>query len=214
LEPGYHLTSGDIARLLQVDLKTVHNWFDRGYLTGRRTQGRHLRFARVEVARFLRVHDYPSSVSLGPEPPRVVVDAPAPAPSYVDALKRASELTVCDGLYRALLEAGTGRHEILVIDLDARNPAEVEKLIEAVRAWPSTSSLCLIGVSAQKRKRSAFLAQGGDVAWEPGAGADLKGLVRWAIGATRQLPPKVEVAGPDAAEEAPASVGRRGRARN
>ena len=53
------LTSGDLARSLAVDLKTVHRWVQRGVLRGHRTKGGHLRFRRVEVVRFLRQRRLP-----------------------------------------------------------------------------------------------------------------------------------------------------------
>ena len=54
-DPALHcLTSGDIARSLKVDLKTVHRWVRRGRMRGHRTKGGHLRFRRIEVVRFLR----------------------------------------------------------------------------------------------------------------------------------------------------------------
>jgi excisionase family DNA binding protein len=44
----------DVARLCDVDLKTVHNWVNKGKLRCRRTEGRHLRIQRVDLVAFLR----------------------------------------------------------------------------------------------------------------------------------------------------------------
>ena len=52
-------TAQDVARFCEVDLKTVHHWADRGKIVHRRTEGRHLRFRRNDVVRFLRAHGYP-----------------------------------------------------------------------------------------------------------------------------------------------------------
>src|SRR5689334_9732986 len=52
-------TGQDVARFCEVDLKTVHHWADRGKIPHYRTDGRHLRFRRNEVVRFLRAHGYP-----------------------------------------------------------------------------------------------------------------------------------------------------------
>ncbi len=43
----------------EVDLKTVHHWVERGKVPHFRTEGRHLRFRRNDVVRFLRAHEYP-----------------------------------------------------------------------------------------------------------------------------------------------------------
>jgi excisionase family DNA binding protein len=52
------LGANDIAHLCRVDLKTVHNWVNRGVLPHFRTPGRHLRFRPEHVASFLRAWGY------------------------------------------------------------------------------------------------------------------------------------------------------------
>jgi excisionase family DNA binding protein len=52
-------TGQDVARFCEVDLKTVHHWANRGKIPHHRTEGRHLRFRRNDVVRFLRAHGYP-----------------------------------------------------------------------------------------------------------------------------------------------------------
>lgn len=53
-----------LANFCEVDLKTVHHWADRGKVAHFRTDGRHLRFRRNDVVRFLRAHGYPLPESL------------------------------------------------------------------------------------------------------------------------------------------------------
>lgn len=52
-------TAQDVAHFCEVDLKTIHHWVERGKIAHRRTEGRHLRFRRMDVVRFLRGLDYP-----------------------------------------------------------------------------------------------------------------------------------------------------------
>ena len=52
-------TASEVARFCQVDLKTIHNWAERGEVRHFRTPGRHLRFRRVDVLDFLRKYGYP-----------------------------------------------------------------------------------------------------------------------------------------------------------
>ncbi len=52
------LTASDVADLCEVDLKTIHNWVERGCIPHFRTPGRHLRFQALDVARFLREWGY------------------------------------------------------------------------------------------------------------------------------------------------------------
>jgi excisionase family DNA binding protein len=52
-------TAQTVADFCEVDLKTVHHWADRGKVPHFRTDGRHLRFRRNDIVRFLRAHGYP-----------------------------------------------------------------------------------------------------------------------------------------------------------
>lgn len=52
-------TAQEVAGFCEVDLKTVHHWAERGKVPHFRTEGRHLRFRRNDLVRFLRAHGYP-----------------------------------------------------------------------------------------------------------------------------------------------------------
>lgn len=54
-----HYTAAEVAKMCEVDLKTIHNWADKGHIEGWRTPGRHLRFLRKEVVAFLGRNGYP-----------------------------------------------------------------------------------------------------------------------------------------------------------
>ncbi len=104
------LTATQIAAFCDVDLKTIHNWADRGKIRGWRTRGRHLRFRRLDVVDFLRAYGFPIPDALREGRPRVVaVDADRDGLGWVRrALTRRFEVTafehVVDGLV-ALAEA-------------------------------------------------------------------------------------------------------------
>jgi excisionase family DNA binding protein len=49
-----YLKSVDVARMCQVDPKTVHKWVDTGSLKHFRTPGGHRRFHRDDVLEFMR----------------------------------------------------------------------------------------------------------------------------------------------------------------
>ncbi len=66
-------TASQIARFCQVDLKTIHNWAERGRIPHFRTPGRHLRFRKPHVLDFLRKYGYPIPDELEPERPRVAL---------------------------------------------------------------------------------------------------------------------------------------------
>jgi excisionase family DNA binding protein len=72
-KPEGLFTASQIARFCQVDLKTIHNWADRGQISHFRTPGRHLRFRRPHVLDFLRKYGYPIPEELESERPRVAL---------------------------------------------------------------------------------------------------------------------------------------------
>jgi len=69
-------TAQDVARFCEVDLKTIHHWAEAGKIRHHRTEGRHLRFRRNDVLRFLRAHGYPLHDALTAARPRVFYAAP------------------------------------------------------------------------------------------------------------------------------------------
>ena len=103
-------TASDVARFCQVDLKTIHNWADKGEIRHFRTPGRHLRFRRLDVLDFLRKYGYPIPEVLRMGKPKVVaVDSD---PNVLAALRRALsrrfELTTFQDPFDALV-AGVPR---------------------------------------------------------------------------------------------------------
>jgi excisionase family DNA binding protein len=98
------LTATQIAEFCSVDLKTIHNWADRGKIRGWRTSGRHLRFRRLDVVDFLRAYGFSIPDVLRESRPRVVaVDADPEGLAWMRrALARRFEVTgfehVIDGL--------------------------------------------------------------------------------------------------------------------
>ena len=76
-----------VAEFCDVDLKTVHNWANRGKIQGVRTEGRHLRFRHLDIVAFLRAYSFGLPEALRQARPRVVVvDSDA---RTLDALQRA-----------------------------------------------------------------------------------------------------------------------------
>lgn len=186
---GYHLTSGDVARLLQVDLKTVHNWVSRGHVAGRRTEGRHLRFARSEIVRFLREFGYPVPNFLGGAPPRVVIDA---TPAEVRrALSRGFDTTCCEDLFSCALAVADGTHEAVVVDVDSNSKQQLTTFVHALRSWPSCRQVCIVGVGANAAACRQLLRVGGDVCVEPTQTRELRSVIRWLVGAQSNRPSAV-----------------------
>lgn len=66
-------TASQVAEFCQVDLKTIHNWAERGRIAHFRTPGRHLRFRRGDVLDFLRKYGYPIPNEMAAQRPRIAL---------------------------------------------------------------------------------------------------------------------------------------------
>jgi len=66
-------TAPQLARLCSTDLKTIHNWVNRGEIKFFRTPGRHLRFRRDDIVEFLTKFGYPVPDGFAMTRRRVVV---------------------------------------------------------------------------------------------------------------------------------------------
>jgi len=163
-------TSGDIARLMQVDRKTVHNWIRVGHLSGLRTRGGQMRFFRAEVVRFMRRFDYPVPARLGGDVARVAIVGPR----LDEACRVAAAAPVVQGfdlLFDAALAAADGGYDLLVVDLDAVALAPALDLVRALRRRSLTRPMPVVGVAAAAPAREDFVLAGGDA-----VAPDLEGL--------------------------------------
>lgn len=177
------LTAGDLARLLGVDLKTIHNWVNQGYVLARRTEGRHLRFRRVEVVRFLRRSGHAVPPEIGRAVPRLLVTKGAFPRGLVGMA-----VTVAEGFVSTILEVASGAHEILFLDLDAHSPSVTKELVRALREREGTRGIAIIGASSRASRRAAFVGSGGDLGVPLGAGADLVRCARYLTGSVGEPP--------------------------
>jgi excisionase family DNA binding protein len=183
------MTSGDLARLLDVDLKTIHNWVRNGHLQGRRTKGRHLRFSRTEVARFMRKFGYRIPDSVGDAPPRAVLAGFTPRERAEAQLslegqigaRGAASLEECEHLFDAALLVASTEVDVLALALGRFDARFVEELLVALRRRPGTFGLSLVGVSESAEVRERFLAAGGHVALAQAR--ELGPALLWLVGA-------------------------------
>jgi excisionase family DNA binding protein len=156
------LTASDLATLCEVDLKTIHNWVDRGRIAHFRTPGRHLRFRAADVAEFLRAWGYSVPRELARASSRTVMvigtkdtvaqvqralgeggaAAPAPpgqpapgkpgAPSGEPSAAKAP-LRLAPHPYDALVYAGADPADIYVVDVRVvAQDIDVSSLLEAL----------------------------------------------------------------------------------
>jgi len=131
-------TASDVARFCQVDLKTIHNWADRGEIRHFRTPGRHLRFQRGDVLDFLRRYGYPVPAGLVDGVPRLVLveDDAGLTEAIVDRLGEAFRVDVYQCPYRALLAAGAAAPDGFVFG--ALGESDASSVLRAVTQSETT----------------------------------------------------------------------------
>jgi excisionase family DNA binding protein len=181
------LTASDLAALCEVDLKTIHNWVDRGRIAHFRTPGRHLRFRAADVAEFLRAWGYsvPRELSRSTARTALVVGSKDTAAHVGRALGEALPVRHAGHPYDALIHAGADPADVYLVDLkEVARDADPEAVLDALhRASPQASFVVL---SDEPASVPAFASRVGRT-----DGAALKAL----------LAP--EAAAAPAAEEAP-----------
>jgi excisionase family DNA binding protein len=141
------LTASDLASLCEVDLKTIHNWVDRGRIPHFRTPGRHLRFRAVDVAEFLRAWGYTVPRELARAMARTVLLVGSKE-AFTAAQRALGEtMTVRHDKHAvdALIHAGSDPADVFVFDARAlAAEAEVAAVIEAVhRGCPQATLVAL-----------------------------------------------------------------------
>lgn len=154
-------TASDVARFCQVDLKTIHNWAEKGEIKHFRTPGRHLRFRRGDVVDFLRKWGYPMPTGLRGEKPRVVVlDEDASALSGIRrALAKEFDVLTFQEAVDALLSVGATPPDLFVVDVGSKTLDGV-RCIERIRGAAASSSVRCVAWGAREEARDAALRAG------------------------------------------------------
>ncbi len=150
-------TASDVARFCQVDLKTIHNWADKGEIRHFRTPGRHLRFRRLDVLDFLRKYGYPIPEVLRLGKPKVVVvdEDPAALAALRRTLSRRFELTTFQDPFDALVAVGSLQPDALIFDVKMPGLDGVRAL-ERLRGLDATAHIrCIVYSSHDEMKKTA-----------------------------------------------------------
>jgi len=157
-------TASEVAQFCQVDLKTIHNWADRGEIRHFRTPGRHLRFRASDVLEFLRKFGYPVPEQLKAGKPRVcVIDEDQ---SSREALERTLngrfELQIFAEPIDAFIALGSNPPDVLVIDAGTTK-LDALAAIRRLRSVASTEHVRVIVHSARADLRQLVLDAGAAV---------------------------------------------------
>lgn len=185
-KPQALFTAADMARFCQVDLKTIHNWAERGEIECFRTPGRHLRFRGVDTLDFLRRYGYPVPDELLFERPRLhVIDSDA---AFVTQVKRLLtkrfEVTGHADPIDGLLAMGKVAPDAVLLDLDG---SAVDRLhcVTRLRSHPSTKHVRVIACSRDLVYRPLALSAGATAFLDKEELGSLRGLLETLMGRAR-----------------------------
>jgi excisionase family DNA binding protein len=157
---GGMLSATQVARFCAVDLKTIHNWANRGKIPGTRTAGRHLRFRPLDVAEFLRSYGYDIPDGLRTMKLRVlVVDADiAVLAEARRLLGKRFDVTVAGHIVDGMLATATLLPDVLVTG-DV-SPLDAGTILKRLSANESTRHVRVVarGEVAGLRERLEKLA--------------------------------------------------------
>lgn len=179
-------TASDVARFCQVDLKTIHNWADKGEIRHFRTPGRHLRFRRLDVLDFLRKYGYPIPEVLRMGKPKVVVVDydPAVLAQLRKALARRFDLTTFQDPFDALVAVGSIQPDALILDVKMPGLDGV-RCLERLRALEATSHIrCIVYSDHEDMKKTATEAGAYDFI-KKGEAAELRDSLERLMGLER-----------------------------
>ncbi|MEZ4287023.1 MAG: helix-turn-helix domain-containing protein [Polyangiales bacterium] len=155
------LTASQVAKFCQVDLKTIHNWADRGQIDHFRTPGRHLRFRRPDVLDFLRRYGYPVPNELVLHKPRVVLiqHDDLQRRRTRDALESTFDVKGFASLADALLFVGATRPDTVVLDSLATGP-DGRNVIDSLRSIDATRTIRVVLFSSDPDEKDSALGSG------------------------------------------------------
>jgi excisionase family DNA binding protein len=159
-KPKDLFTASQIARFCQVDLKTIHNWADRGQISHFRTPGRHLRFRRPHVLDFLRKYGYPIPEELEAERPRValLVEGMGSKNAVLDALSSAFEVVDYPDAVDGLLRIGEQPPDAVVLGAKIGQLSGAEIIVALKRSDSTQHIRAVLFSSGDEDKQDALEA--------------------------------------------------------
>lgn len=186
-KPKELFTASEVARFCQVDLKTIHNWSERGEIRHFRTPGRHLRFRRADVLDFLRKYGYPIPDVLSEGRPRVVAltDDDGAASGVQKALAKQFDVSTSGDALGALVAMGAETPDVLVVDAKVGG-IEAVSIMAALKQHDATRNVRTVLYADDSEAHSRKALDGGASACvEKGDIATLRETLESLLGLTR-----------------------------
>jgi excisionase family DNA binding protein len=157
---GRLVSAQELARYCGVDLKTIHNWANKGKIEGIRTKGRHLRFRRLDVVDFLRSYEFPLPDALRAGSARVAIidGAWGDLEALRKTLGRRFEVETFADPVEGLVRLGGFDAEVVVLGDVA--PLDLRSVIGSLRMTDATRSARIVTLAAKAPGAAASAARG------------------------------------------------------
>jgi len=162
-EPIY--VASQVAHIWNVDLKTVHNWVEKGDIEAFSTPGRHLRFRRRSLLHFLRRYNMAIPPEIAPVRPRVsIIDTHVEhARKLAGTLSTSFEVQVITDPTAALVDlgaqcAGANLIDAVIVTLPATG-LDSERWIRAIARHEDTRYTGIVALSRGESNEEAQLWQ-------------------------------------------------------
>lgn len=157
-------TTGEVAKLCDVNFRTVIRWAERGLLPAYRLPGRgDYRIKTGDLRAFLIEHSMPLPARLNPQKVALIVDdEPAMGAAIARALHRAGfETQVATGGFQAGLLLQTLKPQLMTLDLHMPG-IDGFAVLELLRSTPLDPAPKVLIVSGDAARSAEALARGAD----------------------------------------------------
>jgi excisionase family DNA binding protein len=144
-------TAPQVAKICSTDLKTIHNWVNRGEIRSFRTPGRHLRFRRQDILEFLDRFGYPIPDGFTPTRQRVVLYEAKDTfrRSLKRSLARDFEVEAFSDHVDALLAIGKQQPSLVL--LSALEGTDIYHMVERLSSDKTGSPVAVYGDKSKEK---------------------------------------------------------------
>jgi excisionase family DNA binding protein len=142
-------TAPQVAKICSTDLKTIHNWVNRGEIKSFRTPGRHLRFRRDDVLDFLGRFGYPIPEGFAPTKQRIVIieNEEDSLRTLQRTLSKEFEVDGFSDNVDALLSIGQRSPNLVLVRDDSGNTEEIIHLVQRLSSQKNSCPIAVYGES-------------------------------------------------------------------
>ncbi len=147
-------TAPQVAKICSTDLKTIHNWVNRGEIRFFRTPGRHLRFRREDIQDFLKKFGYPVPEGFQQSRPRVIVidNSRGSIQSLERALSQEVEVEAFTDHLDALIAIGKQAPSLVLIN--GTCDPQILKVVERIKLAEKDLLVAVYGSDGELESKS------------------------------------------------------------